>query len=149
MTTRSKHRGWAEQALSELAAAGYRRGGARESVIELLDGQSCALSAIEIEDALRREGTRRVARASVYRILEQLEELRLVSRVDVGHGLSRFEAAREEGHHHHMVCDQCGDVTPFEDTALEQSIRRVTERVAFDVVEHEVVLHGACANCRG
>lgn len=148
VTAAEKNGSWAEQATRELAAAGYRRGGARASVIELLDGQSCALSALEIEDALRRTGGRRVARASVYRILEQLEELRLVSRVEVGHGLARFEAVRSEGHHHHMVCNRCGNVIPFEDADLERTIRRVTDRVSFDVLEHEVVLHGDCADCR-
>jgi Fur family transcriptional regulator, ferric uptake regulator len=139
---------WAEHAAHELAAAGYRRGGARTAMLELLDRQRCALSAVEIEEALRDSGERGVARASVYRILEELEELRLVNRVDVGQGLARFEAARSEGHHHHMVCDRCGDVLPFEDPDLERTISRLTDRVPFAVADHEVVLHGACAACR-
>ena len=41
----------------ELSGAGYRRGGARQAVIELLDEQPCALSALDIEDRpARREG---------------------------------------------------------------------------------------------
>jgi Fur family ferric uptake transcriptional regulator len=139
---------WAERASVALAGAGYRRGGARTAVIGLLDEQHCALSATEIELALRARGGRGVARASIYRILEQLEALRLVTRVEVGQGLARFEAAREEGHHHHMVCDACGQVIPFEDPELERSIQRLADRVTFDVSEHDVVLHGACADCR-
>ena len=140
--------GWAERAGEALAAAGYRRGGARAALIALLDQQHCALSATEIEHALRDRGGRGVARASIYRILEQLEELRMVTRVEVGQGLARFEAAREEGHHHHMVCDACGQVIPFEDPELERSIQRLAKRVTFEVAEHDVVLHGACAECR-
>ncbi|HEU4976009.1 MAG TPA: Fur family transcriptional regulator [Baekduia sp.] len=140
---------WAEAAAEALAAAGYRRGGARAAVITLLDEQRCALSAAEIEDALRGRDGRPVARASVYRILEELEGLRLVTRVEVGQGLARFEAAREEGHHHHMVCDDCGRVIPFEDAELERSISRLARRVTFAVAEHDVVLHGACADCQG
>jgi Fur family ferric uptake transcriptional regulator len=138
---------WSERAARALSAAGYRRGGARAAMLELLDRQRCALSAVEIERALRDGGQRGVARASVYRILEELEELRLVTRVDVGQGLARFEANRAEGHHHHMVCDRCGEVLPFEDPELERSIKRLTQRVPFSVEEHEVVLHGACADC--
>jgi Fur family ferric uptake transcriptional regulator len=140
--------GWGERATEALAGAGYRRGGARAALIALLDQQRCALSAAEIEQALRDRGGRGVARASVYRILEELEELRLITRVEVGQGLARFEAARGEGHHHHMVCDACGQVIPFEDPELERSIRRLAERVTFEVAEHDVVLHGACADCR-
>jgi Fur family ferric uptake transcriptional regulator len=140
---------WAERATEALAAAGYRRGGARATLIALLDEQHCALSAAEMEQALRDRGGRGVARASIYRILEELEALRLVTRVEVGQGLARFEAARSEGHHHHMVCDACGQVIPFEDPELERSIQRLARRVTFDVAEHDVVLHGACADCRG
>ena len=139
---------WAERASAALATAGYRRGGARAVLIGLLDEQTCALSAAEMEHALRDRGGRAVARASIYRILEQLEELRLVTRVEVGQGLARFEAARGEDHHHHMVCDACGQVIPFEDPELERSIQRLARRVEFDVAEHDVVLHGACADCQ-
>src|ERR671922_869887 len=89
----AEHQSWAENAASALSEAGYRRGGARAAMLELLDRQRCALSAVEIEEALRKNGERGVARASVYRILEELEELRLVNRVDVGQGLARLEAA--------------------------------------------------------
>jgi Fur family ferric uptake transcriptional regulator len=140
---------WARRASGALADAGYRRGGARAALIGLLDEQRCALSAAEIEDALKRQGGRGVARASIYRILEELEALRMITRVEVGQGLARFEATREEGHHHHMVCDACGQVIPFEDPELERSIERLAARVTFTVAEHDVVLHGACADCRG
>jgi Fur family transcriptional regulator, ferric uptake regulator len=135
---------WAEHAAARLTAAGHRRGGAREAVIELLDSQPCALTALEIEDALR--PGRRVGRASVYRVLDELETLGLVSRVDVGDGIARYEPHR--GHHHHLVCDGCGRLEPFQDDALEQAIRRLAERVSFDVSDHDVTLHGCCERCR-
>jgi Fur family transcriptional regulator, ferric uptake regulator len=139
---------WREHANAQLAAAGHRRGGAREAVIELLDTQSCALTALEIEDALR--GGRRVGRASVYRVLDELESLALVSRVDVGDGVARYEPQRPQGahHHHHLVCDGCGRLEPFQDDALEQAIRRLADRVAFDVSDHDVTLHGSYERCR-
>jgi Fur family transcriptional regulator, ferric uptake regulator len=135
---------WAEHAASRLTAAGHRRGGAREAVIELLDSQPCALTAQEIEDALR--PGRRVGRASVYRVLDELESLGLVSRVDVGDGTARYEPHR--GHHHHLVCDGCGRLEPFQDAALERAIHRLAERVSFDVSDHDVTLHGCCERCR-
>lgn len=142
------HAPWAGHAASELARAGYRRGGARAAVIELLDGQGCALSAFEIEAALAAQGSRPVARASVYRILEELEALRLVTRLDLGQGLARFEPARADDHHHHMICHSCGEVLPFEDADLERAIDRLSRRSAFAVDEHDVVLRGTCGACR-
>ncbi len=141
---------WIEHAQDTLAQAGYRRGGARRAVIELLGRGHCALTAAEIEDHLREEG-RTVGRASVYRTLEQLDELGLVSRLDVGTGTARYEAALPSGdHHHHLVCDTCGKVEPFEDPELERTIASIARRVpAFTVGEHDVVLHGECASCAG
>ena len=139
---------WAQQAAESLTRAGYRRGGARHALIELLAAQPCALSAPDIENALR-DGERRVARASIYRVLDQLERLGLVTRIDVGQGMARYEAVRDGARHHdHLVCDSCGDVTPFRDEELERTLRRVAGRVALSVAEHEVILHGHCATCR-
>jgi Fur family ferric uptake transcriptional regulator len=142
-----EEKSWAERAAAQLGAAGYRRGAAREAVLELLDRQQCALSAFDIEDALR-GGDRAVARASVYRILDELERLTLVQRVDTGQGTARYEAIRgEHQHHHHLVCDRCGRLVPFADEELELTIGKLSRRVQFRVSDHEVVLHGSCDAC--
>jgi len=140
---------WAEHARAALGRAGFRRGGARTAVVEMLARQSCALSARELDERLRAEG-HAVGRASIYRALEQLDELGLVTRVEFGQGVARFEPRHPSGdHHHHLVCDRCGAVRPFEDGGLERSIARLADRVAFDVSRHDVVLRGACRDCRG
>jgi Fur family ferric uptake transcriptional regulator len=138
--------GWIERAEAALAATGHRRGGARRAVLVLLDAQRCALTAVEIEDALRM-AERRVSRASVYRILEELERLRLVQRVETGQAMVRYERAGEHEHHHHLVCDGCGLVMPFSDDALEQAISSISRRVPLTVSEHEIVLRGECRDC--
>lgn len=143
----SERPNWAEQATQALSAAGYRRGGARRAILELLDEQPCALSAAEIQHELASRN-REVSRASVYRVMEELEEISLVQRVEVGRGVVRYEPARHgPGHHHHLVCDHCGRIEPFTDVGLERAIRRVSERLPLRVSEHEIVLHGACGAC--
>lgn len=147
-TAKSKQT-WMERAEATLAGAGYRRGGARRALLEMLDAQQCALSAQEIEDSLReRPGERRVSRASVYRILDELERLRLVQRVEIGQAMVRYERVPDRSeHHHHLVCDECGAVMPFSDPGLERAIETLSERVPLTVSEHEIVLHGACRDC--
>jgi Fur family ferric uptake transcriptional regulator len=146
---------WTARAEATLAAAGHKRGGARRALLELLEAQECALTALEIEDALRAHSAgrssigRRVSRASVYRVLDELEQLRLVQRVETGQAMVRYERVCEhEHHHHHLVCDGCGLVMPFSDAALERAIDRLSEKVPLTVSEHEIVLHGACRDCR-
>jgi Fur family transcriptional regulator, ferric uptake regulator len=140
---------WTERAEATLAAAGHKRGGARRALLELLDSQSCALTALEIEEALgARGGSRSVSRASVYRILDQLEQVGLVQRVETGQAMVRYERVSEQHHHHHLVCDECGLVMPFSDAGLERAIDELSGRVPLAVSEHEIVLHGACRDCR-
>ena len=139
---------WAEHAKRVLAQTKRHSGAARQALLEQLDSQTCALSAIEIEDALR-AGHRPVGRASIYRILDELERLHLIQKLQVGQSMARYEPIRTgEGHHHHLVCDNCGTVTPFSDRELEGAIRKLTGRVPMRVDEHEIVLRGACEDCR-
>jgi len=138
---------WAEHALDLLDAAGYRRGTARRAVVELLERQSCALTALEVDAALRQRGAG-VGRASVYRVLEQLEGLGLVQRLEVARGTASYERIEPSGsHHHHAVCRSCGRVEPFEDPGLERAIARVSAGVRYEIAEHDVVLRGLCPAC--
>jgi Fur family transcriptional regulator, ferric uptake regulator len=138
---------WADRTADALALAGFRRGGARQAIVELLDEQPCALSAAEIEDALGERG-RGVSRASVYRVIEELEGLGVLQRVEVGHDSVRFEPVRDgAGHHHHLVCDRCGRLQPFSDAGVERAIARLSDRLPARVSEHEIVIRGSCDSC--
>ena len=138
---------WSALALGNLQAQGLRNGGARRSVVEHLGEQPCCRSAQEIFDGIRAGGGR-VGIASVYRALDQLVELGLVQRVELGDGIARFEPSRRDGdHHHHLVCDDCGKVEPFSDPGLEQALERAARRLDYGMRAHEVVLHGHCG-CR-
>jgi Fur family ferric uptake transcriptional regulator len=138
---------WVDEAREHLKRAGYRPGAAGSLVLEHLAGQSCCRGAQEIHDALRSEG-HRVGLASVYRMLDALGEQALVQRVDVGDGVVRYEPARDADHHHHLVCGECGKVEPFADPQLEQAIEAVEQHSGYSVVAHEIVLRGACGDCR-
>src|SRR5919108_6668518 len=107
MTPPAETRSWAETTAAALSSRGHRNGSARRAVIELLGRQHCCLTAQEIFDQLRSEGSR-VGIASVYRTLEQLTRDGFVQRIDIGEGTSRFEPVLSGGgHHHHLVCDDC------------------------------------------
>lgn len=142
---------WATYARGVLQQAGHHRGAARDELIDLLSRQDCALSALEIEDALRRgdAGGRPVARASVYRVLELLQEHTLVKTLELGDGITRYEIIDPAGeHHHHLLCERCGQLVPFHDEALEDSISLLSRRLGFDTKAHEVILRGDCPDCR-
>ena len=110
--------------------------------------QDCAVTAIEIDQDLHHR-TPGVGRASVYRALEQLEQLGLVQRLEVARGTASYERVESDGeHHHHAICRHSGRVVPFEDSKLELAISRAAEEVRFDLTAHDVVLRGLCDRCR-
>ena len=138
---------WSDHVHAVLARAGLKHGGARQRIIDLLAREPCALSAVEIEDALRAQG-KPTARASIYRVLDLLVDHGLVERVAVGQGLSRFERTHPSGeHHHHLVCDDCGRVEAFADPDLERAIHRLERKSGYAVAAHDVLLRGRCDEC--
>ncbi len=135
---------WAEHAMSRLDEAGYKSGAARRQVVELLGGEHCAVTALEVDRRLAAVG-----RATVYRTLEQLERLRLVQRVDIGVAAAGYERLDPGEHHHHFVCEDCGRLAHFSSEELEKAIEAIGRRAEFTVAAHDVVLRGSCAGCSG
>jgi Fur family ferric uptake transcriptional regulator len=140
---------WSEHALLSLERAGYRSSGPRTAVVGALEEVGCGVTAREIGDLVSRRGDR-VGAASIYRALEVLEQEGLVQRFDVGENAARYEPALPSGeHHHHLVCERCGEVRAFEDENLERAIRRLARRVDFAIDAHDVTLKGECPSCAG
>jgi Fur family transcriptional regulator, ferric uptake regulator len=140
--------GWTEHTTQALSQAGYRSSAPREEVIGAIAELGCSITAREISDLLRERGSG-VGLASIYRALELLDRLGLVQRFDVGEGVARYEAKLPGGdHHHHLVCDSCGTVEPFEDDALEDAIHGLSSKTDFTIAAHDVTLHGECPACR-
>lgn len=139
---------WREHTEARLRDSGHRSGSGRRAVIDVLARHDCLMTANDILAELQRS-ERRIGFATVYRALETLTDLGLVRRVDAGTGSAAYEPVDPSGdHHHHVVCDRCGDVAPFEDDALERTIEQLSGRLGREIESHEVVLRGRCENCR-
>jgi Fur family ferric uptake transcriptional regulator len=144
---RDFRRDWAEHARGELRRAGHRSGATRSAVLDLIAGQDCCLTAQEIFDRLRADG-REVGMASVYRALELLTRMGLLRRVELADAAGYEPELPGGEHHHHVVCDRCGRVSAFADDQLEEAIERLAGRLKYEVGAHDVVLRGACPDCR-
>lgn len=85
-----------------------------------------------------------VGMVTVYRTLDLLLGLGLVRRLDLGGG-PRYELA--EDHHHHLVCEGCGEITEFERCPVDlQDLPLVGGD--FEVRAHSLEVYGTCAACR-
>jgi Fur family transcriptional regulator, ferric uptake regulator len=132
---------WMQHSSDVLREAGLRASAGRTAVVELLGRQSCLLTAQEIADQLREQGSAG-STATVYRALETLHELGLVRRFD-SEGLARYEPVDPSGeHHHHIVLDPSGDVVPFDDAELERAMAGIGQRLGLVLTSHEVILRG-------
>jgi len=139
---------WVGHAHATLERDGYRLSAPRSAVVETLATLGCSVTAKEIADRLRERGED-VGVASIYRTLELLDRLRLARRVDAAEGVARYEPIDPSGeHHHHIVCERCGEVTAFEDRELEHAIEQLSRRVEHAIDAHDVTLRGRCPECR-
>src|SRR5919199_3394013 len=118
----------ADWMLRQLAAAGYRLTGSRASVVRTIADQPGALTAEQLVAALKPHG---ISRATVYRTLELLERRGLLTRMhlDTFHGY----AVCDDGHHHHLLCHQCGRVTVVDASGVEAEIQRLAQQLDFRV----------------
>ncbi|MDO4554799.1 MAG: Fur family transcriptional regulator [Lachnospiraceae bacterium] len=88
--------------------------------------------------------------ATVYRTIQLFSELRLIDRLNLDDGYTRYEIGKKdvEGHHHHhIICLNCGKVDMFEDDLLDNLENRIYEQMGFHVTDHEVKLYGYCKDC--
>lgn len=91
--------------------------------------------------------TERLDQVNVYRALEALTKKEILTRSDVRHGGAHYEFA--EGHHHHLVCNECGkteDVQLCADTALEARALQHSDSFAL-IQTHALEFFGTCRVC--
>jgi Fur family ferric uptake transcriptional regulator len=85
-----------------------------------------------------------VGLVTVYRTLDLLGNLGIVRRLDLGDG-ARYELA--ENHHHHMICESCGDISEFEECPLDPELLPPGS-TDFEVRAHSLEVYGRCGACR-
>jgi Fur family ferric uptake transcriptional regulator len=131
----------------QIRAAGLRSTKARVSVMQELMAAASPLSHAEVAVRLASQG---FDRATIYRNLVELAEATIVSRVELGDHVWRFELRRTEGEsggdHPHFLCVDCGEVSclPSDSISIKQAIG-TQESPIREVTE--VLLKGRCGNC--
>ncbi|MDP2662588.1 MAG: Fur family transcriptional regulator [Dehalococcoidia bacterium] len=84
--------------------------------------------------------------STVYRTLELLKGLGLITVTDLGGGKICYHWA-EKGRHHHLVCHTCGSVTALEDSVMDSLQTTLRERYGFRANLSHLAIFGWCANC--
>ncbi len=129
-----------------LQEKGYRLTPQRMLVIEALHRADGHISAEEIYEQLHsRYPYSNIS--TVYRTLELLKELNLVTETDFGDGRVRYHVA-EKGHHHHLVCYRCGKATDLDESALYPLKDTLLHDYGFEADLRHLAIPGECSECR-
>ncbi len=85
--------------------------------------------------------------STVYRTLELLKRLGLVTETDLGGGRVRYHPA-DKGHHHHLVCTECGAIIDLDESTLARLEDVLLHRYNFSAQLRHIAIFGSCANCK-
>lgn len=85
--------------------------------------------------------------STVYRTLELLEKLELVTQTDLGGGRVRYHPAAK-GHHHHLICQRCGKVIDVDESVLVPLQDALLQECHFVADLKHVGIFGHCVNCK-
>lgn len=121
----------------------------RQAVVAALASARGPLSATELDEALGGA----VPLSSLYRTLSVLQDAGVVAHHLGAKGLTRYELAEWlAGHHHHLVCVDCGSVADVEiperqEDRVRSLVRAIAAAASFEPTDHALEIEGHCAKC--
>ena len=97
--------------------------------------------------ALLREAGEKVGLATVYRTLQAMAADGSIDMLRTAEGEAVYRAC-STGHHHHLVCRECGKTVEVEGPAVELWAHKVSTEHGFSDVQHTLEIFGTCAACQ-
>ncbi|MEW1893341.1 MULTISPECIES: transcriptional repressor [unclassified Streptomyces] len=129
---------------TDLRKRGYRLTPQRQLVLEAVDTLEHA-TPDDILCEVRRTASG-VNISTVYRTLELLEELELVSHAHLGHGAPTYHLA-DRHHHIHLVCRDCTDVIEADVSVVAEFTEKLRGAFGFETDMKHFAIFGRCADC--
>ncbi len=131
---------------AELRARGYRLTPQRQLVLDAV--RTLGHSTPEEIAARVQAEAGAVNLSTVYRTLDLLEELGLVTHTHLGHGAPTYHPA-DDSNHVHLVCTSCGAVQSVPADVVEPLAGSLRDRTGFEVNVAHIAMHGRCSDCAG
>lgn len=117
----------------------------RRLVLEALAERTDHPSADQLFEAVR-DRLPGISRTTVYRVLETLEELGVVQRINNQEARVRFDA--ETAHHHHLLCTRCHKVIDLRGPTLDGISLPEIDYQGFTISSFTITVSGICPACR-
>ncbi len=132
-------------AVHRLSELGYRLTPQRMMILSAIEGSESHISAEEIYAQVVAKYPH-VNISTVYRTLELLKRLGLVTETDLGEGRVRYHPA-DRGRHHHLVCQECGAIIDLDESTLFPLKDALLRDYKFFADLKHLAIFGRCANC--
>ena len=132
--------------VEKLREEGFRLTPQRLMILSAIENSNNHISADEIYAQVRKKYPV-VNISTVYRTLELLKRLNLVTETDLGEGRVRYHPA-EKGHHHHLVCQECGAIIDLDESLLAPLERALLKEHRFKADLRHLAILGCCINCQ-
>lgn len=84
--------------------------------------------------------------STVYRTLELLKKLHLVTETDLGEGRVRYHYA-DKSQHHHLICQQCGATLDMADSDMAPLEEKLRDKYGFRADLRHLAIFGRCCRC--
>ena len=136
-----------EELLDRVRQHGLRITRQRRIILQALCELEGHASAEEVHERVLLH-QRDVDLSTVYRTLETLHDLDIVSHTDLGHGCTEYEIVGAQPHHH-LVCQQCGHMIELDDAYLAPIVESIRQDFEFDLTSSHFAIFGICGACRG
>lgn len=118
----------------------------RLEIMHCLENESSFLSAEEIRQRLRQNNTT-IGLPTVYRILDELTESGIITRIFMPDHKQYFFLCSSREHHHHFVCESCRNVQEVEHCGLNGVIIENLRRSGARITSHILQINGICGAC--
>lgn len=125
-----------EKACSE---AGLKMTDQRKTILRILSEAEDHPSIEELHARVKKADPS-VSMATMYRTMNTLAELELVTKHEFKETFARFELNTD--HHHHLIDVETGDVIEFTNTELEAIKEKIAESLGYELVDHTLELYG-------
>jgi len=129
-----------------LREKGYRLTPQRIMVLEALHGAEGHIAAPDICSRVRAKYPW-VNKSTIYRTLELLKELDLVTETELG-GDKLYYHQAEKGHHHHLICQKCGQTIDIDEDVFASLENTLRKKYSFSADLKHLAIHGHCLKCQ-
>ena len=115
--------------------------------LALLDIFSHAKKPLSAKDLLGMFKKSEIDKVTIYRTIESLVELGIIKQIRLKDRQAYYELSAR-GHHHHVVCGNCGRVKDMSGCGLDFVNKKFLKASGFaSISEHSLEFFGICAAC--